>query len=88
MSDLVQYEVRDRIAHVTITNGKANALSPDVIAELDAALHRARQGLLHARTRCVQRSRVDVPHEHRHPRRGRHFGDARAHQTGAEHSYA
>ena len=26
MSDLVSYEVRDRIAHVTITNGKANAL--------------------------------------------------------------
>ena len=28
MSDLVSYEVRDRIAHVTIDNGKANALSP------------------------------------------------------------
>jgi enoyl-CoA hydratase len=41
MSDLVQYEVRDRIAHVTITNGKANALSPDVLAGLDAALSRA-----------------------------------------------
>src|SRR6478735_8490021 len=39
--DLVQYEVRDRIAHVTIANGKANALSPDVIAQLDAALTRA-----------------------------------------------
>jgi enoyl-CoA hydratase/carnithine racemase len=41
MSDLVQYEVRDRIAHVTITNGKANALAPDVIAGLDQALSRA-----------------------------------------------
>ncbi len=39
--DLVRYEVRDRIAHVTIANGKANALSPDVIAQLDAALTRA-----------------------------------------------
>src|SRR5258705_5821115 len=39
--DLVRYDVRDRIAHVTIANGKANALSPDVIAQLDAALSRA-----------------------------------------------
>ncbi len=36
--ELVQYEVRDRIAHVTIANGKANALSPDVIAGLGDAL--------------------------------------------------
>ena len=39
--DVVRYEVRDRVAHVTIANGKANALSPDVIAQLDAALTRA-----------------------------------------------
>jgi enoyl-CoA hydratase len=39
--DLVQYDVRDRVAHVTIANGKANALSPDVIAQLDAVLTRA-----------------------------------------------
>lgn len=39
--ELVAYVVRDRIAHVTIANGKANALSPDVIAQLDAALTRA-----------------------------------------------
>ena len=38
---MVRYEVRDRVAHVTIANGKANALSPDVIAQLDAALTRA-----------------------------------------------
>ena len=43
MSDLVRYEVRDRVAHVTITNGKANALAPDVIAGLDAALTRAEE---------------------------------------------
>ena len=28
MTDVVAYEVRDRIAHVTIANGKANALAP------------------------------------------------------------
>jgi enoyl-CoA hydratase len=39
--ELVRYEVRDRVALVTIANGKANALSPDVIAQLDAALTRA-----------------------------------------------
>jgi enoyl-CoA hydratase len=39
--ELVQYEVRDRIAHVTISNGKANALSPDVLAGLNDALTRA-----------------------------------------------
>src|SRR5436305_6713961 len=39
--NLVQYEVRDRVAHVTIDNGKANALHPDVIAGLGDALTRA-----------------------------------------------
>jgi enoyl-CoA hydratase len=39
--DLVQYDVRDRIAHVTIANGKANALSFEVLAGLDDALTRA-----------------------------------------------
>ena len=39
--DLVQYEVRDRIAHVTIANGKANALSFDVLAALGDALSSA-----------------------------------------------
>jgi enoyl-CoA hydratase len=41
VSELVSYEVRDRIAHVTIMNGKANALAPEVIAALDALLSRA-----------------------------------------------
>jgi enoyl-CoA hydratase len=36
--DAVTYQVTDRIAHVTIDNGKANALSPEVIAALDDAL--------------------------------------------------
>ncbi len=37
----VSYEVRDRIAHVTISNGKANALSHEVIDGLSDALGRA-----------------------------------------------
>jgi enoyl-CoA hydratase len=41
MTSPVSYEVHDRIARVTIDNGKANALSPTVIAELGAALSRA-----------------------------------------------
>jgi enoyl-CoA hydratase len=39
--ELVQYDVRDRVAHVTIANGKANALSPDVVAALGDTLSRA-----------------------------------------------
>ena len=39
--EVVQYAVCDRVALATIANGKANALSPDVIAQLDAALTRA-----------------------------------------------
>lgn len=37
----VTYEVRDRIAHVTFANGKANALSHDVLDGISAALERA-----------------------------------------------
>jgi enoyl-CoA hydratase len=39
--DRVSYEVRDRIAHVTIANGKANALAPEILAALDEAVSRA-----------------------------------------------
>jgi enoyl-CoA hydratase len=39
--DLVSYDVRDRIALVTIRNGKANALSHDVINGIGDALTRA-----------------------------------------------
>jgi enoyl-CoA hydratase len=38
VTDLVNYEVRDRIATATIDNGKANALSFDVLAGLNEAL--------------------------------------------------
>jgi enoyl-CoA hydratase len=37
----VSYEVHDRIAHVTISNGKANALSHEVIDGIGDALFRA-----------------------------------------------
>lgn len=43
MPDEVGYEVEDRIARVTIANGKANALSPAVVAQLDDALTRAEE---------------------------------------------
>jgi enoyl-CoA hydratase len=43
MADEVSYEVRDRVAHVTIANGKANALSPAVVAALDDSLTRAEE---------------------------------------------
>ncbi len=54
--ELVQYEVRDRIAHVTIANGKANALSPDVIAGLGDALS-PRRGRGRGRGRRAARHR-------------------------------
>ena len=41
MSDLVTYELTDGIATVTVDNGKVNAISPEVIAALHAALDRS-----------------------------------------------
>jgi len=41
MSDLVQYTLADGIATVTLSNGKVNALSPQVIADINAALDQA-----------------------------------------------
>jgi enoyl-CoA hydratase len=38
---VVDYEVRGRIAHVTISNGKANALSPEVLSGIGDALSQA-----------------------------------------------
>jgi len=43
MPDEVSYEVRDRVAHASIANGKANALSHAVIDGLDGALTRAEE---------------------------------------------
>jgi enoyl-CoA hydratase len=43
VSDLVGYEVRDRVAIATIDNGKANALAPAVIQGLGGALDQAEQ---------------------------------------------
>ncbi|MCE5363109.1 crotonase/enoyl-CoA hydratase family protein [Pseudomonas anguilliseptica] len=43
MSDLISYQLDDGIATLTLNNGKVNAISPDVIAALNAALDRAEQ---------------------------------------------
>lgn len=43
MSDLISYQLEDGIATLTISNGKVNAISPDVIAAFHAALDRAEQ---------------------------------------------
>ncbi len=45
MSELVHYALQDGIATVTLNNGKVNALSPDVISALNAALDQAEQDL-------------------------------------------
>lgn len=39
----VRYEVRERVALATIDNGKANVLSPEVVAALDGCLTRAEE---------------------------------------------
>ncbi|MBW0147119.1 crotonase/enoyl-CoA hydratase family protein [Marinobacter arenosus] len=41
MTDLVDYQLNDGVATITIANGKANALSHDVFKELNEALDRA-----------------------------------------------
>jgi enoyl-CoA hydratase len=41
MSDLVIYSLNDGIATLTLNNGKVNAVSPDLIAQFNAALDRA-----------------------------------------------
>ena len=41
MSDLVTYTRRDAVATITLNNGKVNALSHEVFAELNAALDQA-----------------------------------------------
>jgi enoyl-CoA hydratase len=43
MSDLISYQLDDGIATLTLSNGKVNAISPDVIAAFNAALDRAEQ---------------------------------------------
>lgn len=41
MSDTIRYDLRDKVALITMDDGKANALSPDVITAITAALARA-----------------------------------------------
>ncbi|WAJ35892.1 crotonase/enoyl-CoA hydratase family protein [Pseudomonas sp. GOM7] len=43
MSDLISYQLEDGIATLTLSNGKVNAISPDMIAAFNAALDRAEQ---------------------------------------------
>lgn len=43
MTDLVKYELNDGVATITISNGKANALSPAVFEALNLALDRAEE---------------------------------------------
>jgi enoyl-CoA hydratase len=43
MSDLISYQFDDGIATLTLSNGKVNAISPDVIAAFNSALDRAEQ---------------------------------------------
>lgn len=43
MTELVHYQLDDGIATVTLHNGKVNAISPDVIAGLNAAFDRSEQ---------------------------------------------
>lgn len=43
MTDLVNYQLNDGVATITITNGKANALSHEVFAALNEALDQAEQ---------------------------------------------
>jgi len=41
MSELISYHLEDDIATLTLSNGKVNAISPDVIAAFNAALDQA-----------------------------------------------
>ena len=43
MSDLVDYQLDGKVATISMRNGKVNAMSPDHIAAIDAALDRAEQ---------------------------------------------
>jgi enoyl-CoA hydratase len=43
MSELISYQLDDGIATLTLSNGKVNAISPDVIAAFNAALDQAVQ---------------------------------------------
>ena len=43
MSELVSYQCEDGVALLTLCNGKANAISPDVIAAFNSALDRDEQ---------------------------------------------
>ena len=41
MSDLISYQLDDGVATLTLSNGKVNAISPEVISAFNAALDQA-----------------------------------------------
>ena len=43
MSEWVQFQIEDGVATITLSNGKVNALSPDVIAAINTSLDRAEE---------------------------------------------
>ena len=43
MSEWVQFQLQDGVATITLSNGKVNALSPEVIAAIQSALDRAEE---------------------------------------------
>ncbi|WP_213876451.1 crotonase/enoyl-CoA hydratase family protein [Pseudomonas sp. dw_358] len=43
MTDLIHYQLEDGVATLTLSNGKVNAISPDLIAAFNVALDRAAQ---------------------------------------------
>ncbi len=53
MSSLVSYELNDAVATITMDDGKVNALSPAMQAEINAALDQAAQGATGGEVKAV-----------------------------------
>lgn len=53
MSSLVSYELNDAVATITMDDGKVNALSPAMQAEIDAALDQAAAGAASGEVKAV-----------------------------------
>ncbi|MUL81531.1 MULTISPECIES: crotonase/enoyl-CoA hydratase family protein [unclassified Mycolicibacterium] len=53
MSSLVNYELNDAVATITMDDGKVNALSPAMQAEINAALDQAAQGAAGGEVKAV-----------------------------------
>jgi len=62
VSELVSYQLEDGIATLTLSNGKVNAISPDVIKSFNQALERAvQEALRQLEARPVQRATKEPP---------------------------